>query len=117
MDLDHERITVLIGQLTSVDVQRRRFAAEALELCGDDALPALDALTVALDDDHREVRLAAVAALGSLDPREAELALGWATSSADQQVRIMAQTLLDGTAAVRGPDSLVWRDFSVSRDE
>ena len=110
-------IPQLIALLGDADPQQRRQAAMQISQLGHDGLPALDALTEAVDDPDPQVRLAAVQALGALDPRDAEVAWGWAASSDDVRVKVAAQVLLDGTAAERGPDSTVWRDPSLSRDE
>ena len=110
-------IGVLIERLGADDPRVRLAAADALAELGEDALPALDALIVALDDADGEVRLAAVHAIARLDPREAEAALAWALQSPDYRVSSAAKTLVHGTAKLRGPDSTLWRDPSISHYE
>ncbi len=110
-------VAELIALLCDPDPQLRCRAAEGISELGNDGLPALDALTEAVDDLDPDVRIAAVRALGALDPRDAEMALGWAMTSDDLRVRLTAQSLLEGSAGQRGPDAKVWRDPSLSRDE
>jgi len=108
---------VLIERLRDPDAGERLAAAASLADLGEAALPALDALTVALDDADGEVRLAALHAIALLDPREAEAALAWALQSPDYRVSSTARSLVQGTAKLRGPDSTLWRDPSISHYE
>lgn len=113
-----DRLDALLAQLTDPDAGRRRAAAEGLgELPAGEALEALDALTIAVDDPDAEVRLAAVHALGAIDPAEAEAALFWASQSEDYRVQRAANTLLEGTARRRGPETTFFRDPSIGRSE
>ena len=64
------------------------------------------------DDPDGDVRLAAIHAIGCLDPSEAEYALRWAMESPDLRVAIAAKTLVSRTAKLRGPDSTLWQDPS-----
>ena len=112
-----EALAALVAGLADADPAVRLQSADALAALREDALPALDALTIAVDDPHNEVRLAAVHALGVLDPVEAEMALYWATQSSDFRIQKTAQALLDATADARGPHSKVWRDPSLTRSE
>ncbi len=107
----------LIARLSDADPSVRLRAAQDIAELREDALPALNALTIAVDDAQLEVRLAAVHALGVLDPVEAEMALYWASQSTDFRVQKTAQALLDATADARGPHSTVWRDPSLTRSE
>ncbi len=104
-----DALAPLVAALAAPDPARRLAAARALSDAGEAALPALDPLVIALDDPDADVRLAAVQALGVLDPIEAEEALLWASHSEDRRVRIAAETLIHGTAHLRGPASAVFR--------
>ena len=112
-----DRVDDLRAQLVDEDPRVRLEAAHSLANLGDGALPALDALTLAVDDEDGEVRLAAVEAIGAIDPRETESALAWAIQSDDYRVQVAVQTLISGSAKLRGPDSTLWRDPSIGRDE
>lgn len=105
-----DAVGVLIEQLSDADPRVRLAAAHGLAELRDEALAAIDALTIALDDDDQEVRLAAVEALGCMDPAETEAALTWALHSDDYRVQIAVHQLIQGTAKLRGPDSTLWRD-------
>ncbi|HOA89288.1 HEAT repeat domain-containing protein [Propioniciclava tarda] len=114
---DEARVGVLLERLSDADARVRLDAVEALGALRDEALPALDALTLLLDDPDGEVRLAAVHALGSMDPRETEDALKWALQSDDYRVQLAVHALIQGTARTRGPDSTLWRDPAIGRFE
>jgi HEAT repeat protein len=100
----------LLGLLAAPDADRRLAAVQRLTDLRDAALPALDALVVALDDPDAAVRYAAVQAIGVLDPVETEEALLWASQSEDRRVRTAANTLIHATARERGPESEVFRE-------
>lgn len=102
-------VEALTLRLTDAEPAVRRDALERLADLRDAALPALDALVLALDDEDAEVRLAAVHAIGAVDPTETEFALEWAMQSPDLRVAIAAKTLVSRTARLRGPDSTLWR--------
>jgi len=100
----------LLTLLAADDAGRRLAAVHRLTDLRDAALPALDALVIALDDPDADVRYAAVQAIGVLDPVETEAALLWASQSEDRRVRTAANTLIHATARERGPDSEVFRE-------
>jgi HEAT repeat protein len=110
-------VGVLIERLSDADPTVRRDAAEGLAELRHEASGALDALIIALDDPDGEVRVAAVHAIGALDPRETEEALKWALASADYRVQLAVHSLIQGTAKLRGPDSTLWRDPAIGRSE
>lgn len=109
--------TKLLETLSTGDAAARKAALDALSDVPDAHPDVLDALIVAVDDEDGEVRLAAVHALGAMDPVDAEMALYWASQSHDVRVQIAANTLLEGTARARGPESTVWRDPAIGRSE
>nr|NLI49179.1 hypothetical protein [Propionibacterium sp.] len=104
-----EHLATLLATLAAGDPAQRLAAVLRLTDLRDAALPALDALVVALDDPDAAVRYAAVQAIGVLDPVETEAALLWASQSQDRRVRVAANTLIHATARDRGPQSTVWR--------
>lgn len=115
--MNTDALSPLLDALAAADPARRLAAARALADVGEAALPALDALIIAVDDPDADVRLAAVQALGVLDPVEAEAALLWASHSEDRRVRIAAETIIHGTARQRGPRSAVLRRPSEGHGE
>ena len=114
---DEARGGVPLQRLAQAHARGPPDPAEGPGALRDEALPALDALTLLLDDPDGEVRLAAVHALGSMDPRETEDALKWALQSDDYRVQLAVHALIQGTARTRGPDSTLWRDPAIGRFE
>ena len=111
------RVGVLIERLSDADAAVRLDAANNLAELRHVASDALDALILALDDPDGEVRIAAVHAIGTIDPLETEDALAWAMASPDYRVQLAVHSLIRGTAKVRGPDSTLWRDPAMGLGE
>jgi len=107
----------LLGRLDDPDPAVRLAAAHELTTDREAATQALDRLILVLDDPDPEVALAAIHAIAAADPVAAEPALAWALQSPDYRIAVAARTLVQGTARLRGPDSTVWRDPSISRGE
>jgi len=114
---DAARVAEILGRLEHPDAGVRLAAAQELAADRDAATAALDRLVVVLDDPDSEVRMAAINAIAAADPVAAEPAIAWALQSPDYPVAVAARNLVQGTARLRGPDSTVWRDPSISRGE